>query len=99
VSGGMMSFVMKVDPARPMSLYCTYWGNESDQLPRHFDILVGDKLVATQKLLFNDPGKFFDVEYRIPSRLTAGQTNVIVAFQAYPLKAAGPVYAVQMLRR
>jgi hypothetical protein len=80
-----------------MSLCCTYWGN--DNTGRRFDVLVNDKVIATQKLEFNDPGRFFHVEYPIPENLTRGQTNVIVVFQAYPRKTAGGLYGCQMLKR
>ena len=97
VNGGAISYVMKVDPSEPMSLYCTYWGNDSEG--RRFDILVNDKLIATQNLDFNDPGHFFDVEYEIPGKLTRGKTRVTVLFQAYPGKTAGGIYGLQMLKR
>jgi hypothetical protein len=97
VNGGFISYVMKVDPAQPMALYCTYWGN--DAAGRHFDILVNDKVIATQTLNFNDPGRFFDVEYAIPQNLTRGQTNVVVVFQGYPFKTVGGIFGCQMLKR
>jgi hypothetical protein len=97
VNGGFISYVMKVDPAQPMILYCTYWGN--DATGRRFDVLVNEKVVATQTLNFNDPGRFFDVEYSIPQNLTRGQTNVTVVFQGYPRKTAGGIYGCQMLKR
>ena len=81
-----------------MSLYCTYWGNDSDP-GRLFDILVNDKVIATQKLDFNDPGHFFDVEFEIPRSLTAGQSEVTVEFQARPGMSAGGVFGLQMLKR
>jgi F0F1-type ATP synthase membrane subunit c/vacuolar-type H+-ATPase subunit K len=96
-NGGFFSYVMKVDPAEPMFLHCTYWGN--DTASRRFDILVNDKVIATQKLDYNDPGRFFDVEYAIPQNLTHGQTNVVVVFQAYPYNAAGGIFGCQMLKR
>jgi hypothetical protein len=97
VNGGFVSYVMKVDPAQPMSLYCTYWGNDS--VGRRFDILVEDEVIATQRLDFNDPGHFFDVEYRIPGRLTRGKTEVTVVFQAYPRNTVGGIFGCQMLKR
>jgi hypothetical protein len=97
VNGGFISYVMKVDPTQPMSLYCTYWGN--DATGRRFDVLVNEKVIATQTLNFNDPGRFFDVEYPIPQNLTRGQTNVTIVFQAYPRKTAGGIYGCQMLKR
>lgn len=96
-NGGFISYVMKVDPTAPMSLYCTYWGN--DTASRRFDILVNDKVIATQTLNYNDPGRFFDVEYAIPPKLTRGQTNVTVVFQGYPFKTVGGIFGVQMLKR
>lgn len=97
MNGGFISYIMKVDPAEPMSLYCTYWGNEAGG--RRFDILIDEEVIATQRLEFNDPGRFFDVEYRIPERLTHGKTNVTVVFQAYPRKTAGGIFGCQMLKR
>jgi hypothetical protein len=96
-SGGVISYVMKVDPAQPMFLYCTYWGNDSGG--RQFDVLVNDKVIARQTLNFNDPGRFFDVEYAIPAQLTHGQTNVTVVFQGYPGKTVGGIFGCQMLKR
>ena len=96
-NGGGFSYQMKVDPKRPMSLCCTYWGN--DNAGRRFDILIADTVIATQTLEFNDPGHFFHVEYEIPERLTAGQVAVTVTFQAYPRKTAGGIYGCQMLTR
>lgn len=97
VNGGFISYVLKTDPAKPMSLCCTYWGN--DNTGRRFNVLVNDKVIATQKLEFNDPGRFFHVEYPIPENLTRGQTNVTVIFQAYPRNTAGGLYGCQMLKR
>jgi len=96
VNGGFISYVMKVDPARPMTLRCKYWGN--DNAARRFDMLVNDKVIATQQLEFNDPGRFFSVEYDIPQTLTRGKNEVTIVFQAYPRKKAGGIYGCQMLK-
>lgn len=96
-NGGGICYQMKVDPNRPMCLCCTYWGNDAEG--RRFDVLINDTVIATQTLNFNDPGHFFDVEYEIPERLTAGQSAVTVTFQAYPRKTVGGIFACQMLTR
>jgi len=56
--GGCFEFAMNVKPDRPMSLQCTYWGDEKETTvelftgkeypsgPRAFDILVDDKKIA-----------------------------------------------------
>lgn len=97
INGGAISYQLKVDPARPMCLYCTYWGN--DAAGRRFDVVINDTVIATQTLEFNDPGHFFDVEYIIPERLTRGQSTVTVTFQAYPRKTVGGIYGCQTLTR
>jgi hypothetical protein len=97
INGGFISYVLKVDPAMPMTLRCKYWGN--DNAARRFDILVNDKVIATQQLEFNDPGRFFSVEYDIPQTLTRGKTDVTIVFQAYHRKKAGGIYGCQMLKR
>jgi len=97
INGGFFSYTLKVDPAQPMTLRCTYWGNDGGG--RRFDILADEKVIATERLEFNDPGRFFNVDYEVPQAITRGKTNVTVVFQAYPGKLAGGVYACQMLRR
>jgi len=97
INGGFISYVMKVDPVRPTTLRCTYWGNDNHR--RRFDILINDQVIATQQLEFNDPGRFFSVDYDLPPKLTGGKTEVTVVFQAYPKNTAGGIYGCRMLRR
>jgi len=94
--GGWFSYTLKVLPDTPMTLLCTYWG--SDVGRRTFDVLVEGKKIATQKLNRNRPGKFFDVEYKIPRELTRGRKTVTVRFEAHPDSMAGGVFDCVMLR-
>jgi len=94
--GGWFSFEMKVDPQATHELLCTYWGSESGQ--RNFDILVNDTKIATQKLLNNQPGKFFDQSYPIPAELTRGKDRVTIKFQAHPGNFAGGVFGCRIMR-
>ena len=96
-NGGYFSYDMKVDPSSPMTLYCTYWGNDGGN--RRFDILVNDVVIATQELEFNVPGHFFAVEYKIPRKLTEGKSEVTVGFQGYPGMIVGALYGCQMLKQ
>jgi hypothetical protein len=97
INGGFISYVLKVDPVRPVTLRCTYWGNDNHR--RRFDILINDHVIATEQLEFNDPGRFFCVDYDLPLKLTAGKTEVTVVFQAYPKNTAGGIYGCRVLRR
>jgi len=73
-----------------MVLVCTYWGD--DVPPRTFDILVGDKVIATQSLNKDKPGQFFDVEYAIPEDLTKGKDKITVHFRPHEKNTAGGVF-------
>jgi uncharacterized protein len=94
--GGWFSYTLKVLPDTPMTLLCTYWG--SDVGSRTFDVLVEGRKIATQKLNRNRPGKFFDVEYKVPRELIRGRETVTVRFEARPGKMAGGVFDCVMLR-
>jgi len=96
-NGGFFSYVLKANPVQPMKLRCTYWGNDNDR--RRFDVLVNDRVIATQQLEFNAPGRFFSVDYDLPPDLTLGKARVTVVFQAYPRSSAGGLYGCQMLKR
>jgi DUF1680 family protein len=95
--GGWFSYDVKVDPAQPMQLLCTYWG--SDAGGRVFDILVDGRKVATERLENNRPGEFFDRVYDIPADLLAGKDHVTVRFEAKANSIAGGVFEVRMLRK
>jgi uncharacterized protein len=94
--GGWFSYEVKVLPDQPVSLLCTFWGDDAGT--RTFDILVGDQKVATQTLNHNRPGEFFDEEYAIPVELTRGKSRVTVKFQAQPGNFAGGLFGLRVLR-
>jgi hypothetical protein len=94
--GGWFSYEMKVDSTAPNELVCTWWGDENGE--RNFDILVDGVKIATQKLLHNQPGVFWDATYLIPIQLTQGKTNVSVKLQAQPGNFAGGLFGTRILR-
>jgi len=96
-NGGWFAFEMKVSDKEPMDLLCTYWGGDRRQ--REFYILVEGEKIGTQKLEENQPGKFFDVIYPIPQKLTKGKENVTVRFQAHPGKWAGGVFGCRVVKQ
>lgn len=108
--GGCFEFAMKVKSDRPMSLQCTYWGDEKETTvelftgkenpsgPRAFDILVDGKQIAEQNLKLNKPGEFIDLDYAIPAELTRGKTNVTVKFQAHTNATAGRLFGCLTLQ-
>jgi len=94
--GGWFSYELKVDPNAPNELVCQWWGDETGE--RHFDILVDGEKIASQKLLRDQPGTFWDATYPIPAGLTRGKTKVTVKWQALPGNFAGGLFGARILR-
>jgi uncharacterized protein len=94
--GGWFSFEMKVDPAKPNELLCTWWGGETGN--RTFDILVDDTKIATQALRNNNPGKFWEATYPIPVELTRDKQKITIKLQAQPGNFAGGLFGSRILR-
>ena len=92
-SGGFFEFNMKVKPG-PLVLQATYWG---DERPRAFDILIDGQRIATQRLGHDAPGKFFDVEYPVPTALTQGKASVRVRVVPHDRSTAGPVFGIRLV--
>jgi hypothetical protein len=79
----------------PLVLQATYWGGERD---RHFHIEVEGERIATQRLHSNANGRFIDVDYPIPERLTAGRERIRVRFVPETGHTAGPAFGVRLLQ-
>ena len=94
--GGWFSYAVKVLPAQPMTLVCTYWGDDAGA--REFDILVDGEKAASQKLNHNRPGEFFEATYPVPEKFTHGKDRVTVRFQAQPGRFAGGLFGLRVLK-
>jgi hypothetical protein len=92
-AGGWFAFDLAVADGQPAELIATYWGEED--IERNFDILVGDTRIATQRLLRDRPGSFFDVSYPVPAELTRGKSRIRVRFQAHPGSIAGGLFGIR----
>jgi len=94
--GGWFSYELKVDGAATNEIVCTWWGDEMGD--RNFDILVDGNKIASQKLLHNHPGQFWDATYAVPTELTRRKQKVTVKFQAQPGNYAGGLFGLTALR-
>jgi len=94
--GGWFSYDLKCDSAEPLSLVVTYWGGVWHK--RVFDIQIEGMLIATEELLANRPGEFFDQVHELPASLTSGKQRVTVRFQSRPGDLAGGVFGVRLMR-
>jgi hypothetical protein len=98
--GKAFSYELTVPTDKPSDLVVTYWGGEQNK--RVFDVLVNDRVLATQTLLQNKPNAFFEVRYRIPLAEVQGKTNALgkktgpvrIGFRATS-GTAGGVYGVR----
>jgi DUF1680 family protein len=96
-NGGSMSFRMKVDGGAENELMLSYWG--MDNRGRVFDIIVDDKLVATEDINKYKASRFYDIAYPIPTELTKGKQQVTITLKAKEGNSAGPVYGNIRMRR
>jgi DUF1680 family protein len=96
VAGGWFSYRMRVLPEGPITLLCTYWGDDAGA--RTFDVLIDGVKVTTQQLEHNAPGEFFDVELDLAPELTRGKGQITVRFQAHPDNIAGGVFGCATLK-
>jgi hypothetical protein len=94
--GGWFSFELNVAPDKPNELLVTYWGDDAGE--RRFDISLDGKLLATQTLNRDMPGKFWEKSYPIPAELTKGKNRATVRFQAHPNNFAGGIFGAKMLK-
>ncbi len=94
--GGWWSWDLKVVPGVPITLRCTYWGD--DVPPRDFDIVVNGTVVGTQSLNRNKPGEYFDVDYPLPQELLHSVDTITVKFVPHENTMAGGVFECAVLK-
>jgi hypothetical protein len=97
VSPGWFSFEMSSRPDARLGLVVTYWGSESEK--KEFDIIVDGRIVATQVLSRNNPGRFFDAAYELPPDLTRGKGSLTVRFSPHKGATAGRVFGLHLVTR
>jgi DUF1680 family protein len=90
---GWFSYDLRVAADKPMTLVCTYRGNEGPR--RGFDILADGEKIATQTLEIH-PTEYFDIEYPLPENLTRGKERITVKFQGLPNSGVGAVVDVRV---
>ncbi len=95
--GGWFSFDLKVSPDSPNALVVDYWGGFPGA--KSFDILVDNKLIATENISNKQDGEFIYGQYDIPTEITKGRIKVNVRFQAHKGNTAGPVFGIRTIKQ
>ena len=95
--GGWFSFDLKTASDLPVALSVDYWGGFPGA--KTFDILVNDKIIATENISNKKEGQFISVQYDIPKALSKAKSKITVKFQAHEGNMAGPVFGVRTIRK
>ncbi len=90
------SFVMKVEQDTPVILLLTYIGDDKD---RKFDIKADGVIIATVEWNGGKTGKFYDVEYALPTSLLHGKKQITISIEANYGKTAGRVFGVRTIKK
>ncbi len=94
---GWFSFVVKSDPAKPIQMLCSYWGE--DKGDRNFDIYIDDVLFKQVSLQGKHGPGVYDEIYDVPVSFTKGKEQVTVKFQSKPDNYAGGLFGFRMLKK
>ncbi|MCB1132377.1 MAG: glycoside hydrolase family 127 protein, partial [Verrucomicrobiae bacterium] len=94
--GGWFSYEVRCDPAEPLVLLVTYWGGVWHK--RVFDLLLDDEPLATQSLLTDRPGDFFEKVYDLPVERTRDRAKLTLRFQSRPGDTAGSVFGIRVMK-
>ena len=93
---GWFGYSLKVEPGKPQQLLVTYWGGDGGN--RTFDVEVDGKVIATETLRADRPGRFFDQAYDLPEELSRDRDRILVRFRAGPGQTAGGVFGIRVVR-
>jgi uncharacterized protein len=94
---GWFSYDLKIIPDVPVAIAVDYWGGFPGA--KTFDILVNNKLLATENISGKKDGSFLTIIYDIPVEITGGKQKITVKFQAHEGNMAGPVFGVRTIKR
>ena len=92
---GWFSYDMKSNADGPVALAVEYWGGFPGA--KTFDILVNDRIIATENISNKKDGQFITVKYDIPEEISRGRSGLTVKFKAHEGNMAGPVFAVRII--
>jgi len=94
---GWFSYDLKSNADAPVALVVEYWGGFPGS--KTFDILVNNKIIATENISNKSDGQFIIVQYDIPEEISRGRFKLNVKFQAHEGNMAGPVFGVRTIKK
>jgi uncharacterized protein len=94
-SNGFLSYELKVQPDKPLTLVCTFRGSEGQR--RVFDIIVDGQKIATETLAYH-PTELLDREFLVPEALTRGKSKLTVRFEAQANARTGGLVEIRAVQ-
>jgi hypothetical protein len=88
---------MKTIVNSPAELVVDYWGGFPGA--KTFDILINNKVIATENISNKKDGQFISEQYDIPQEFIKGNSKITIMFKAKPGNMAGPVFGVRTVRK
>jgi len=88
---------LKTGGVKPLVLAVDYWGGFPGA--KTFDILVNEKIIATENISNKKDGQFITAQYGVPEELVSGKSKIAVKFQVHPGNTAGPVFGVRTIKK
>src|SRR4051812_4292972 len=92
---GFLSYRLKVDRDKPVTLVATYRGGEGQR--RMFDVEVEGQKIASESLAYH-PAELMDREYEVPPALTRGKDSIAVRLVPQPNARTGGVIELRTVR-
>lgn len=90
--GGYISYVMAVDPNRPVDLILKQWGSDSNN--RKFDIYVDGRKFSYDEIENFAPNQYYYMHHAIPFELTSGKSKVTIKLQSINGSTVGGIFGV-----
>lgn len=94
------SYDLSVDPARPIALVVTF--NSEERAKRSFEILLDGQRIGEGVIERyppgSPPGRFYDVDYKIPTELLKDKQKVTIRFQSTGGNEAATVFGIRIVR-
>jgi hypothetical protein len=92
---GFISYDLKIDGSRPVTVVCTFRGSEGRR--RTFDVLVDGQKIATESLEYH-PTELLDKEYKVPEALSKGKDRITVRLQPQGEARTGGVVEIRTVQ-
>jgi hypothetical protein len=94
--GGWFSYDVKVTGDEPVTLRCTYWGQESGA--RTFDVLLDGKTIATTSLGDTGRAEYRNIDLPLKPEWVRGKKSIHLKFQAHAGNTAGGIFDLRILK-